>query len=94
VKIEGSPKAYSRTAESGRAIGSYFCPECGSRMYWEHPLDAGQIGIPVGAFAGPSFPLPEVSSCRISNGSRPQAHVASRDESFAPRSVALPECRF
>ena len=42
MKIEGSPKAYSRTPESGRAIGSYFCPECGSRMCWEHPLDAGQ----------------------------------------------------
>jgi hypothetical protein len=61
VKIGGSPKAYSRTAESGRAIGFYFCPESGSTMFWEHPLDASQIGIPVGAFADPSFPLPEVS---------------------------------
>jgi len=61
VKIEGSPKTYSRTAESGRAIESYFCPDCGSTMFWGHPLDASQIGIPVGAFADPSFPLPEVS---------------------------------
>jgi hypothetical protein len=30
-------------------------------MFWEHPLQADQIGIPVEAFADPSFPLPDVS---------------------------------
>ncbi len=61
VKMEGSPKPYIRTAESGRAIESHFCPNCGSTMFWGHPLQADQIGIPVGAFADPSFPLPDVS---------------------------------
>jgi hypothetical protein len=49
VKIEGSPKTYSRTAKSERAIESYFCPDCGSTMFWGHPLRVDQIGIPIGA---------------------------------------------
>ena len=61
VKIEGSPKAYSRTAESGRTVESYFCPDCGSTMFWGHPLRVDEIGIPAGAFADPLFPPPEVS---------------------------------
>jgi hypothetical protein len=61
VTIEGSPRRYRRTAVSGRAIESYFCPDCGSTMFWAHPLDADQMGIPVGAFADPTFPLPDVS---------------------------------
>ena len=35
--------------------------DCGSTMFWGHPLRVDQIGIPVGAFADPSFPMPEVS---------------------------------
>ena len=61
VKIEGSPKSYSRSANSGRNIESHFCPDCGSTMFWGHPLQAEQIGIPVGLFADPSFPPPDVS---------------------------------
>jgi hypothetical protein len=61
VKVEGFPKSYSRSAESGRIIESHFCPDCGSTMFWGHPLHADRIGIPVGAFADPSFPPPEVS---------------------------------
>jgi hypothetical protein len=30
-------------------------------MFWGHPLQADQIGIPVGLFVDPSFPPPEVS---------------------------------
>jgi hypothetical protein len=30
-------------------------------MFWGHPLNVDQIGIPVGAFADPSLPPPEVS---------------------------------
>ena len=61
VKIEGSPKSYSRSADSGRNIESHFCPDCGSTMFWGHPLQAEQIGIPVGLFADPSFPPQDVS---------------------------------
>jgi hypothetical protein len=61
VKIEGSPKPYSRSADSGRSVESHFCPDCGSTMFWGHPLQADQISIPVGLFADLSFPPPEVS---------------------------------
>ena len=61
MDIKGSPKSYSRSADSGRNIELHFCPDCGSTMYWGHPLQAEQIGIPVGLFADPSFPPPHVS---------------------------------
>jgi hypothetical protein len=61
VNIEGTLKRYSRTAESGRTVEAYFSPNCGSTMFWDHPLRADRIGIPVGAFADPSFPPPGAS---------------------------------
>jgi hypothetical protein len=32
-RTSGSFKSYSKTADSGNTITTYFCPECGSSMY-------------------------------------------------------------
>jgi hypothetical protein len=61
VDIGGVTKAYSRSSDSGRTIEFHFCPNCGSTMFWGHPANASYVGIPVGVFADPAFPPPDVS---------------------------------
>lgn len=50
----GSPKKWSRLADSGRTVDCYFCPDCGSRLWHEdaegkHPIriKAGSLDEPV-----------------------------------------------
>lgn len=34
VTIEGTSRAFTRTADSGNRITFHFCPECGSTVYY------------------------------------------------------------
>jgi hypothetical protein len=61
VRTEGERKEYVRTGDSGHAIRFFFCPECGSTVFYELDAVPGFIAIPVGAFADPHFPEPRVS---------------------------------
>ena len=56
LKISGSSNSWKRTAASGRAVENYFCPECGSTVYWTLEMRPEHTGIAAGAFSGP---LPE-----------------------------------
>ena len=58
VKITGTPKEYARPAESGGAVRSYFCPDCGSTVYWKADNLPAMIGVAVGAIVDPNFPAP------------------------------------
>jgi hypothetical protein len=35
VIIEGQTKIFDRHGESGRRVRFYFCPNCGTSLYWE-----------------------------------------------------------
>jgi hypothetical protein len=61
VTVEGRSKQYVRTADSGNRVIHHFCPECGSTVHYalEHALDV--VGVPIGAFADPEFPMPRFS---------------------------------
>lgn len=61
VKIEGRFTEYSRTADSGNRITFSFCPDCGATVFYRMAALPGMVGIPVGAFADPSFPPPRAS---------------------------------
>jgi hypothetical protein len=61
VRIEGKSKRYERAADSGRNIRCYFCPDCGSTLYWEPAIYPTIFGVAVGAFADPDFPPPTFS---------------------------------
>jgi hypothetical protein len=45
VRIEGASKVYARNAASGYKIRFYFCPNCGSNVYWEGSHQMRRIGI-------------------------------------------------
>jgi hypothetical protein len=59
--ISGQSTQYVRTAESGNKLTFHFCPVCGATVHYTNDALAGFVGIPVGAFADPSFPVPAFS---------------------------------
>jgi len=58
VKASGPAKAFTRTGRSGGAFTQYFCPDCGTALYWEAALRPGLVGVAVGGFGGTALPLP------------------------------------
>ena len=44
-----------------KKIAFHFCPDCGSTVYYRPGDDPNVIGVPIGAFADPEFPPPNVS---------------------------------
>src|SRR5262249_1654774 len=44
---------------SGLPVTFYFCPRCGSNLYWEPARLPHLIGMAVGGFSDPRFPLPD-----------------------------------
>ncbi|MBZ9675841.1 GFA family protein [Mesorhizobium sp. ES1-1] len=58
VAIAGISKEFTRVAASGGKVKSYFCPDCGSTVYWKAERLPSMIGVAVGALADPQFPPP------------------------------------
>ena len=58
VQVTGTSTVYVRRSDAGRQLQMHFCPRCGTTVYWELELRPDQYGIPIGAFADPSFPPP------------------------------------
>jgi hypothetical protein len=61
VQVEGSYAEYERASDAGEGRTFCFCPECGATVFFKVSTDTELIGVPVGAFADPSFPAPTVS---------------------------------
>jgi hypothetical protein len=61
VTIEGNTKVFDRQGQSGRKVRFYFCPDCGTSLYWEADARPGLYILAVGTFADPNFPPPSVS---------------------------------
>ncbi len=58
VTITGAVAEFSRDTYAGNQLSSGFCPGCGSTIYVLLSKNQALIGVPVGAFADPSFPPP------------------------------------
>jgi hypothetical protein len=62
VAVErGMPAAYERASASGYPVTFHFCPRCGSNLFWHPARMPGLVGVAIGAFADPTFPMPEQS---------------------------------
>jgi len=61
VELSGSTTRYVREGQEARKVTYYFCPNCGSSVYWELDRRPGQIGISGGSFFDPSLPAPSRS---------------------------------
>lgn len=58
VAVNGASSEYHRVAESGNTSTMHFCPICGSTVYWQPHARPEIVGVAVGAFADPTFPMP------------------------------------
>lgn len=61
VAVTGTSKEYVRIGDEGGSIRFYFCPECGSTVFYRLDAVPGEIAVPLGAFADPDFPQPGTS---------------------------------
>jgi hypothetical protein len=59
--ISGRSSTFTRIADSGNTVTTYFCPNCGSTVYWELSAYPDVIAVAVGAFADANFPSPKIS---------------------------------
>jgi hypothetical protein len=58
--VSGPFSTFVRSGDLGTRWSIYFCPTCGSSIFWEGTfLPAGLRGVAVGCFADPSFPPPQ-----------------------------------
>lgn len=58
LKITGKSRQYVRQTSTGGEFRTNFCPECGATLLMNGDKNRDLTGIPVGAFADPSFPPP------------------------------------
>ena len=58
IAITGSTREFVRPTDAGHHFFTYFCPACGTSVFWRSNRNPGMTGIAVGAFADPSFPAP------------------------------------
>jgi len=61
VTISGTSKEFTHAAASGGKIHNYFCPQCGSTVYWKLSNLPALIAVAVGAMAEPKYPAPVIS---------------------------------
>jgi len=59
VTTEGRAQTTRRLADSGRGLTFHFCPDCGGTVFWEPDFRPDSLAVAVGAFADPSFPMPD-----------------------------------
>ena len=61
VDIKGRATEFVRIADSGNEVASYFCPTCGTTLYWQLSGFPNLMAVAVGALDEPGFPPPRHS---------------------------------
>jgi len=61
VEIAGAATEFVHIGDSGRKVRCYFCPTCGSTVYWKPDVLPQLICVAIGALADPAFPAPVLS---------------------------------
>jgi hypothetical protein len=62
VSVVGRSSDYVRTSDNEEKDLTFrFCPDCGATVFFTDSSWPEVVGVPVGAFADPSFPAPTVS---------------------------------
>src|SRR6202021_4073925 len=67
VTISGTAKEFTHAAASGGEIHNYFCPQCGSTVYWKLSHMPALIAVAVGTLGDPKYPSRRVSLLKESS---------------------------
>lgn len=65
VRLSGEAKEFVRPTDAGNQFHQFFCPACGSTVYFHSSRDPSRIGFAVGCFADPHLPKPSRSVFEI-----------------------------
>jgi hypothetical protein len=60
--VSGQYKTFARISDAGNKLHQHFCPECGTTLLIDADSMPGLQGVPVGCFADPTFPPPQVAT--------------------------------
>ena len=69
VIVAGDAKAYTGSSDSGYPVTFYFCPDCGSTVYWRPARKPKMVAVAVGAFARSGVPGTHSSGTRRTSAS-------------------------
>jgi hypothetical protein len=58
--VEGTLKYFERSSDSGRTVGNFFCPECGTRIYTKPTFVPGIVNVKPGTLDDTSWLRPEL----------------------------------
>jgi hypothetical protein len=58
IAVTGDSREYIRATASGGQCRMYFCPECGTTVYWYSDKFPNVVGVGVGAISDPKLPAP------------------------------------
>lgn len=61
LKQTGETRSYAFEVASGNTNTCFFCPTCGSSVFFNTGMFAGQVGIAAGCFNDPDIAAPVVS---------------------------------
>lgn len=50
VAVTGEAREYVRATDSGNTFHTFFCPTCGTSLYWYGSRDPSRIGLATGCF--------------------------------------------
>jgi hypothetical protein len=57
--VSGTPKGFTKSGDSGRAVTRYFCSDCGCPLYTEPPLHPETVFIKGGSLDDPTLVVPD-----------------------------------
>ena len=57
--VQGTPKGFTKTGDSGRAVTRYFCPDCGCPLYTAPPLHPDTVFLKAGSLDDPGLVRPD-----------------------------------
>jgi hypothetical protein len=75
--VAGQPKAWRRLSPSGAAVISWFCGDCGGRLYGEHPSRPASMTIRAGTLDNTSWLAPSAHTFMESAQPWLQPHFSS-----------------
>jgi hypothetical protein len=59
--VAGETRSYCRSSATGYSVNFHSCAICGSTIWWNPERMPHLVGVAVGAFADPDFPMPTQS---------------------------------
>jgi hypothetical protein len=54
----GTPRAFTKSGDSGRPVTRFFCPDCGAPLFTQPPLHPERVFIKAGSLDDPSMVRP------------------------------------